>query len=103
MAALMRANEAVNRIIKGYFADARAASAMRAAVRSLSREDYRRAALFAARGISRYLWTNATLPQKVARIGAAWAALDVATRLAGPGGMLYDDYGRFNIAGVPFI
>lgn len=43
--------------------------------------------------------------KRAARIGGAIGALDVAGDLLsrGPGGLIYDEYGRFNISGVPFI
>jgi len=39
------------------------------------------------------------------RVGATFAAVDIASDLVsrGFGGLIYDEYGRFNISGVPFI
>jgi hypothetical protein len=113
------ANEAPNRILKGYRPEASVIemvdnALMAAGLKEAAGRQVRRGALAAANyagtAALRYFWP--AIPDEVARkiwlkrigrVGAAWAALDVTTRLAGPGGMLYDDYGRFNIAGVPFI
>lgn len=119
------ANRAVHRIAKGYIPEKAVVDTFRNAAvaaglmqtaggAAASAVNYAEAARLAAGAVGRYFWP--AIPEgasaiaarniwlrRAGRVGAAWAALDVATRLAGPGGMLYDDYGRFNIAGVPFI
>jgi hypothetical protein len=61
------------------------------------------------KGIKQYYFGSERYPvtfgQSALRFGATFAGLDVASDLLSRGvtGLTYDEYGRFNISGVPFI
>ncbi|MEW6770031.1 MAG: hypothetical protein AB1330_01375 [Bacillota bacterium] len=97
------ANRAINALVIGYRPDAVSRAFLADGILALRRGHYRSAASFLGEGFGSYMWTNASPGQRVARIAGAWAALDVITRMRNSGSLVRDRYGRFNIAGVPFI
>ncbi|AOQ24685.1 hypothetical protein MTAT_20300 [Moorella thermoacetica] len=75
---------------------------------SLAEQNQMKEAFRSARSTAwNYLWTNASRAQKVARLGAAaygiWAPLNTINRFRKGGGVLHDEYGRFDVVGIPFI
>ncbi len=102
MAFGMYANQAVN-AIKGLYMGGGLRAGAAEALRLASEQQWKEAGKRILQTGGNYLWTNASTPQKIARIGATWAGLNILNRYRKGGNMLNTEYGARDIAGIPLI